>query len=106
MVENSSAAQKPKMPIHVNSPDMCRVSSKVLSHTALVAVVVQHEVESDIEMGNVTQTNLWGLHPLTEHFMAKLTMMLFCGDTFCFLNATVLATFFTAFQSRHPDHEL
>ena len=50
MVENSSAAQKPKMPIHVNSPDMCRVSSKVLSHTALVAVVVQHEMESDIEM--------------------------------------------------------
>ena len=37
---------------------------------------------------------------------AEFTMMMFCADTFCFLNSTVMATFFVAFVRRHPDHSL
>ena len=38
--------------------------------------------------------------------MSKWTMMLWCVDVFCFLNATVMATFFVSFVSRHPQHTL
>ena len=34
---------------------------------------------------------------------AKVTMMAWCIDTFCFLNSTVLSCFFVAFQKRHCD---
>jgi len=45
--------------------------------------------------------------PIVEkHRLAKWTMMMWCVDTFCFLNATVMATFFVAFVSRHPDHDI
>ena len=37
---------------------------------------------------------------------AKLTMMAFCIDTFCFLNATVLSTFFVSFQKRNIELDL
>ena len=55
------------------------------------------------------QETLWIYKPLagfaTTGF-AKLTMMAFCIDTFCFLNATVLSTFFVAFQKRNSELNL
>jgi hypothetical protein len=38
--------------------------------------------------------------------LAKWTTILWCIDTFCFLNTTVLSAFFVAFASRHPNHTL
>ena len=39
-----------------------------------------------------------------KFMVAKWTMTIFCNDTFCFLNSTVITTFFVAFINRHTEH--
>ena len=56
-------------------------------------------------MNNTMASGVW-LHVHQKHSLAEWTMILFCIDTFCFLNATVLSTFFVACAGRNPSATL
>ena len=58
-----------------------------------------------IEADNVT-THIFTIPLVGKKQIAKYTMMFWCVDTFCFLNTTVMATFFVTFAHRHPDMTL
>jgi len=62
----------------------------------------------DIADAGLNNTIIAGNKPGDDNTMqfmvAKWTMMIFCIDTFCFLNSTVITTFFVAFINRHPEH--
>ena len=65
-----------------------------------IASFAEKQQEIAASGGNDTSAAFWELQ------VAEFTMMMFCADTFCFLNATVIATFFVAFVRRHPGHSL
>jgi hypothetical protein len=62
-----------------------------------------HTINGEVSKNN---TNGKDKDMRSQHIIAKLTVMIFCVDTFCFLNTTVMSTFFIAFASRHPHHSL
>ena len=47
-----------------------------------------------------------GMTTKAQHVVAQATMMLFCVDTFCFLNATVLSKFFVEMMTRETKLEV
>ena len=58
---------------------------------------------------NVNGTASWlqfSLSTAEKHNLAKWTMMMWCVTIFCFLNATAMSTFFAAYVSRNPKHEI
>ena len=50
---------------------------------------------------NEKDPGLW-LSNSVRHLLAQSTVMAFCLDTFCFLNATVMSVFFSSMASREP----
>ena len=72
--------------------------------TSIAAAGLFTSAEYLHNINEVSKNNNGTMH--SQHIIAKLTVMIFCVDTFCFLNTTVMSTFFIAFASRHPHHSL
>ena len=62
--------------------------------------------EKDLSGVNATSISIFTIDDRQKRLFSKMTMTLFCIDTFCFLNSTVIATFFVAFVSRHQELDL
>ena len=82
---------------------VCAMLTSIAAAGLFTSAEYLHTINGEVSKNN---TNGKDKDMRSQHIIAKLTVMIFCVDTFCFLNTTVMSTFFIAFASRHPHHSL